>query len=559
MTRLVILFIALSFFSINLWAQKSEWWQSASIYQIYPRSFYDSNGDGVGDIEGIIQKLDYIQYLGYDAIWISPFFKSPQKDFGYDVSDYIGIAPEYGKEGDAERLIHEVHSRNMKIIFDMVMNHTSIEHPWFLESLDSTSNKSDWYIWKSGLEKKAPNNWKNMTGQPAWQYHTKRNQWYYSSFLPFQADLNWRNKAVKDTMFNTVRYWLDKGVDGFRLDIFNVMLEDSAFTPNPHGLNYFPGPENPAGGFQRLRYNFNHPENYNIAKELRSVLNEYEGRYLLGEVDGKHEQIKGFLGQKNDGLHSIFLFDLLYYDFSADYFKEISKTFETHYQAPYVPVYVYSNHDKRRSIGRVDKNMEKAKLLAVFQLTSRGIAVTYQGEEFGSSDLRIPLKEAQDPIAQYFHFPQFMVDRLPWLINRDECRTPMQWSADANAGFSKTKGKTWLPINTEYTQVNAALQLKDSNSLLNTYRQLLLLRKNMPELQYGSQQIIENSQFPKDLLVMQRSHQQNKLWILINFGKKPVEIANSFQAKKVLFSTNTKNRTSTEKILLLPYSASILQ
>lgn len=557
--RKIFMLIFLSTLAISIQAQTGEWWQSASIYQIYPRSFYDSDGDGIGDMEGIIQKLDYIKDLGYDAIWISPFFKSPQKDFGYDVSDYIGLATEYGHEGDAERLIKEAHQRNLKVIFDMVMNHTSIEHEWFKNSTDSTSDKSDWYIWKNGDGKDAPNNWKNMTGQVGWQYHPLRKQWYWSSFLPFQADLNWRNQAVKDTMFNTVRYWLDKGVDGFRLDIFNVLLEDSAFTPNPHGINYFPGPENPGGGFQRLRYNFNQPENYGIAKELRSVLNEYQGRYLLGEVDGKHEQIKGFLGENNNGLHSIFLFDLIYYEFSAKYFCETSKTFEKYYPAPYVPVYVYSNHDKRRSIGRIEKNQEKAKLLAVFQLTSRGIAVTYQGEEFGSSDMRIPLKEAKDPIAQYFHFPQFMVDRLPWLINRDECRTPMQWSAAENAGFSKPGTTTWLPINPEYKNINAQAQLNDSNSLLHTYKTLLKIRKEQPALHYGSSRIIENNKLPKALFIMERTYQSEKLFVFINFGGKDLEINNLIDAKQIIYTTHAGNKLSPMKIQLRPYSSIILK
>lgn len=537
----------------------SDWWKSTSIYQIYPRSFKDSNDDGIGDINGIISKLDYIQDLGFECIWISPFFESPQKDFGYDVSDYIKINEEYGKEGDAERLIQEVHKRKMKIVFDLVLNHTSIEHSWFQESIDSTSEKADWYIWQDGKGDKAPNNWKNMTGQVGWQYNSERGQWFWGSFLPFQPDLNWRNQEVRDTMFNTVRYWLNKGVDGFRLDIFNVILEDSEFKDNPYGFNYLPGPENPAGGFQRLRNNFNHPDNYQVALDLRKVMNEYEGRFLLGEVDGEHENIKGFLGPNQDGLHSIFLFDLIYYQFSSDFFKDKIKTYELHYPSPNVPVYVFSNHDNRRSIGRIDKNLNKAKLIALFQLTGRGISVTYQGEEFGSSDTRILRKDAKDPIAELFHFPQFFIDRLPWLINRDECRTPIQWNANSNAGFCAPDIQTWLPINLEYKTINAENALKDSLSLIHVYRNLLHLRKENPVFQKGSSKIIENKNLNKDIYLLERKLGDDKIYIMINFGKEEVEISNFLNIRDIIYEVGEHSAVDEAIIKLPAYSGIILK
>jgi oligo-1,6-glucosidase/alpha-glucosidase len=557
----ILFLLLIDLFPLTNFAQNSApdvWWKHASIYQIYPRSFKDSNGDGIGDIQAIIDQLDYIKNMGFDAIWLSPFFASPQKDFGYDVSDYIAVDSVYGKQGDAERLIAETHKRGMKIIFDMVMNHTSDEHQWFKESLDSTSAKVDWYIWKSGKGKKAPNNWKNMTGQPGWQYRSERNQWYWGSFLPFQPDLNWRNQEVRDTMFNTVRYWLNQGVDGFRLDIFNVLLEDSLFRDNPHGLNYFPGPENPAGGFQRLRHNFNLPENYQVAKELRKVIDEFPDRFLIGEVDGEHQAIKGFLGNKQDGLNSIFLFDFIYYDFSAPFFEDKIETYEKYYPAPYVPVYVYSNHDNKRSIGRVDNNLDKAKLLALVQLTARGIAVTYQGEEFGSSDLRIPLKEAKDPIAKLFHFPQFVVDRLPWLINRDECRTPMQWNNSANAGFSTSTAKTWLPVNPEYKTINAQMELNDSNSLINVYKSLLHLRETNKILKYGNQQIIKSNEIDKDVYILQRDYQSKNLWILINFSEKNTSIPNFIKANNTILCVGKKCNTNKNTIEIPALSGVIL-
>ncbi|THD67393.1 DUF3459 domain-containing protein [Robertkochia marina] len=541
-----------------LLAQTNEslpWWKSASIYQVYPRSFMDSDNDGIGDIDGIISKLDYIKNLGFEAIWFSPFFKSPQQDIGYDISDYKKVDPEYGKEGDLERLIDEVHKRDMKVIFDLVLNHTSIEHPWFQESLDSTSQKADWYVWQKGKGKKAPNNWKNIIGIKGWQYAEEKDQWYYTSFLPFQADLNWRNPEVVEAMFNMVRYWLDRGVDGFRLDIFNVILEDAEFRDNPKGLNPLPRPENPAGGFQNLEHNLNHPENYQVAKELRKVLDEYEDRFLIGEVMGEHQKIKGFLSQ-GKGLHSIFLFDLIYFDFSAKFFKEIIKEFENHYPEPLVPVYVFSNHDVRRSIGRVDNDHEKAKLLALFQLTARGIPVVYQGEEFGSSDLRIHKKEALDPLVDYINLPQFVLDRLPFLINRDECRTPMQWSSDPQGGFTEAD-TTWLPVNPEYKTVNASRAVYNKNSLLHTYRDLLHLRAENEVLKYGSARILEDSAIPKNVYGLEREYNGQKVWVLINFGKKTQTLENQGELKRVLFAH--KGSVNDQNIVLPPFSGIILK
>ena len=553
-THILLMFLAV----IPGYAQEKEqpeWWKHTSIYQVYPRSFMDTDHDGIGDIAGIISKLDYIRNLGFEAIWFSPFFMSPQQDFGYDISDYMKINPEYGEEGDLERLIEEVHKRDMKVIFDLVLNHTSVEHPWFRESLDSTSQRSDWYVWQKGNGKKAPNNWKNMIGIDAWQYHQEKDQWYYTSFLPFQADLNWRNPEVKEAMFDMVRYWLDRGVDGFRLDIFNVILEDAGFHDNPKGMNPLPRAENPAGGFQDLKNNFNHPENYTIAKELRKVMDEYDDRFLIGEVNGEHEQIKGFLGN-GDGLHSMFLFDFMYYDYSAKFFREKIKAYEQQYPEPLVPVYVYSNHDVRRSIGRINGDQEKAKLIALAQLTARGIAVVYQGEEFGSSDTRIHKKEALDPLVNYFKIPQFILDQLPWLVNRDECRTPMQWTAEKNAGFSEADS-TWLPVNPDYKTVNAAKALKDTTSLLHTYRKLLGLRSHNGILKYGTAKIVEGKEIPKDVYCLEREYNGKKLWVVINFGKKPRSIENTNQLTKVDYSH--KARLEDNKIVLPPGSGIVLE
>lgn len=358
---------------------EAQWWKSASIYQVYPRSFKDSNGDGVGDIPGVISKLDYLKDLGVEAIWVSPFFKSPQKDFGYDISNYRAVDPTMGQEGDAERLIQETHKRGMKIIFDMVMNHTSDQHPWFEESRSSRDNpKADWYIWRD-----QPNNWVSALGKPGWKYEPRRNQWYFASFLPFQPDLNYRNPEVKKAMLNHVRYWLEKGVDGFRLDIFNVIYKDAQFRNNPKTLKFLPNDE--YVGFQYRKYTQNLPENHEFAKELRAVIEEYGSKYgssermLVGEVMGEHHRIKPFLGKNHDGLNLIFLFDILKFDFKADFFREKLALYEREYPAPYVPTYVFSNHDQMRSLSRLGGDLQDAKLLALLQLTARGVPVIYQG------------------------------------------------------------------------------------------------------------------------------------------------------------------------------------
>jgi glycosidase len=266
------------------------WWKTTTIYQVYPRSFKDSTGNGIGDIPGIISKLDYLQNLGVETIWFSPFFSSPQRDYGYDVSDYRGIASEYGTMRNCERLIQEIHDRGMYVVFDMVLNHTSDQHPWFLQSRSSRDNpKRNWYIWRDGQKpegKKPPNNWKSIVGGSGWHYDEQTDQWYWAQFLPFQPDLNYRNPEVKQEMFDTVRFWLDKGVDGFRLDIINTVFEDENLQNNPFALNFFPSEEHDKSFFQDKVYTINHPDNFAFVKKLRCVMDEYSDpeRFLIGEI-----------------------------------------------------------------------------------------------------------------------------------------------------------------------------------------------------------------------------------------------------------------------------------
>lgn len=500
-----------------------DWWRKTTIYQIYPRSFYDSNGDGIGDLTGIIQKLDHIQELGFETIWISPFFMSPQKDFGYDISNYYSIAPEYGDSVTCDQLIREVHKRKMKIIFDLVMNHTSDEHSWFRESKTSAINpKSNWYIWKDGKGKKGsrpPNNWKSMVGGSGWHYDTERKQFYWASFLSFQPDLNYRNPEVKKAMLDVTRYWSAKGVDGFRLDIFNAIYEDSSFTNNPFSFKIIPNEENPDGFFQKAKYNINNMQSFEFATELRNTVDKTGNKYLIGEVFGDANLLKKYCDfNGKPGLHSVFLFKTLATPFKAKAFRNLVLSFENNFPSPFLPTYVFSNHDRKRSITRLKNNVNKAKLLALFQFTVRGIPFTYYGEELGIPQTNIPLKKGKDPMAQrYKWLPQFIANMSGESINRDGCRTPMLWNKENHAGFT-TGNDPWLPVTEQYLNLNVEKQNSDSTSLLLFYSDLLALRKTIPAIHSGELKIAEEY-CTSNFFAFYRMLGNEKYLIVLNMSK----------------------------------------
>lgn len=522
---------------------KTPWYHKTTLYQIYPRSFFDSNGDGIGDIQGILQKLDYIHDLGFETIWSSPFFASPQADFGYDIADYQAVAPEYGTMSDALQLIEEVHKRGMKIIFDMVMNHTSIEHPWFKESRSSRNNpKADWYIWRD-----KPTNWQSMTGGNAWHFLPERGQYFLSSFLPFQPDLNYRNPEVKQAMFDIVRFWLGKGVDGFRLDIFNVIYKDAEFRDNPFLLKAIPSEDDPSGFFQEAKYNLNRPESFDFARELRAVTEEFGERMLLGEVSGDRELIRKYLGEEtNHGLGLIFDFGMLNYKFSAEYFRRLIADMEAQYPDPFMPVYVFSNHDRHRSIHHIGGNMGKAKLLALLQLTVRGVPCMYYGEEIGMTNLQLPFSSARDPLAAKFKsVPRFITDMLGLLINRDEVRTPMQWDDTQNAGFSPADNP-WLPVHENYRRVNVKQASEDGHSLLRMIQSVLKVRASSRALQEGSLKLLEG--LPVNVLGFTRKVESETVMVLLNFGTEAREFP--FSACERLFSISDRDEIKNNAIRL---------
>jgi len=533
------------------------WWENTSIYQVYPRSFMDSNGDGIGDLKGIIGKLDYLNNLGVETLWLSPFYKSPQSDHGYDISDYLSIDPLFGNMEDIMQLIESVHERGMKIIFDMVMNHTSIEHNWFKESRKSIdSTKRNWYIWRKGKDGNPPNNWKSMLGKSAWNYDKTTDEWYYSSFLSFQPDLNYDNKEVKETMLNTVRFWLDKGVDGFRLDIFNCIGKDESFKNNPFSFRYLPSPDNnDKAFFQNKIYSYNQVKSFQFAKELRCVIDEYQGRFLIGEVSGTDKILKRFIGDKGDGLHLVFLFQLIHYKFNKSYFLKLINTLEKVYPSPYTPTYVFSNHDVGRGINRVSNDIKKWKLLALFQLTSRGIPVIYYGDEIGMGNADIPMKDSQDPVAaEYRRVPKWLAEKLGIFINRDDARTPMQWSKSIYGGFCNRINAPWLPLIPNFKEINVESQLEKEDSMLNTYRKLLHIRKKSEALLEGKTEIIEKK---GSVLAYRRFTHNESFIILINFSNKPETLDVENGNCEVIFSTDDNLKFDNKVVQMPPISGCI--
>jgi len=536
------------------------WWRTTSIYQIYPRSFKDSNNDGIGDLRGIISKLDYIQDLGFETIWLSPFFSSPQQDWGYDVSDYFNVIPEYGDLNDVEILIEGVHQRGMRILFDLVMNHTSSDHPWFQESRRDRDNpKRDWYIWRDGDGKRPPNNWKALPGGSGWHHDPVTDQYYYASFLPFQPDLNYRNPEVRETMLGVARYWLDKGVDGFRLDIFHAVYKDEQFRDNPSSFHYIPYHDE-AGFFQKWEYHLHQPETFQLAQSLRAITDTYSPeKMLIGEVFGSDETLKQYVGADLDGLNLVFLWELLKTKPDARFFRDVIQHHEDHYPPPYAPVYVFGNHDQKRIISKVGGDPRIAKLLALLQFTVRGVPVTYYGEEIGMSEVDIPARKAKDPIGQrYKWIPGFLLDALDLYVNRDGCRTPMQWDDSVNAGFCGEGATPWLPVHKNHKAVNIQYQLADEDSILHVYRKLLHLRRENKALREGSLQLIDGSMSEKNMLIYHRECDDETVFIVINFRDETVPFRNRMGFKRVLFEIGLGQVGEFEGSALPPLSGVVL-
>lgn len=540
--------------------KKLSWWQYKTIYQIYPRSFMDSNGDGIGDLQGIISKLDYLKDLGVDILWVSPFFKSPQGDWGYDVSDYLGIDPDYGDLHDAEELIDHVHRRGMRVLFDLVLNHTSDQHPWFIQSRSRRDDpKRDWYIWRDGRGNRPPNNWQSILGGSGWHHDPTTNQWYYASFLPFQPDLNYRNPQVIDEIFNIAKYWLDRGVDGFRLDIFHTIFKDEEIRNNPLSFDLLPD-NFTSGYFQKWLYNMNQPEAIQFAKEFRQLADSYSPeRVLLGELYANEPTILKYLGANQDGLNLVFLWNLLKVPPQATSLRRVLRFYESNFPDPHMPVYVYGNHDSRRLISRIGEDPRVAALLALLQLTARGVPVLYYGEEIGMSGVQLPLADSLDPVGKRFGWlPEFLVRRMNLFINRDECRTPMQWGDTENAGFCPPGTKPWLPIHENYSRMNVKNQAKEEKSLFNIYRRLLHLRKSSAALQFGHMEILNVDDSNDQVLAYLRTFGQENLLILLNFSEAEFDFPFRAMDNNVVFFIGNYQFIPGDIIRMDPWSGLIL-
>jgi len=536
------------------------WWKTTTVYHIYPRSFKDSNGDGIGDLRGIVSCLDYIRDLGFQTIWLSPVFASPQVDFGYDVSDYFSVAPEYGNNEDLKLLIEEVHSRDMKILLDLVLNHTSDRHPWFLVSCESRDNpKRDWYVWRDGRKpggKAPPNNWRNEIGGAGWHYHEKTGQWYWAAFLPCQPDLNYRNPEVRETMIGVVKHWLRFGADGYRLDIIGNIFEDPLFRNNPMCLTFLPGSDKPGMLFRSHVMTKNHPDTISFMKELRKATEEEEPpqRLLVGEVSGETGLIREFCGkEKPDGLHSVFTFKVMDTPFKAKGFRKLIEELETCFPDPFIPAWAFSNHDRTRRISVLGGSIEKAKLNAALLLTARAIPFVYYGEEIGMEQSQIPMKEAKDGLTPYFYrrVPRFLLPILQKIsmgaVNRDGCRTPMQWNDESNAGFTSPDAEPWLPVNVNYKSVNVKSQKNDPHSLYNCYRRFLRVRREYTALSRGGLHLLSLPGLPKGVLAFKREitpvveagapEKPNRVYVFLNFMKKRTRIPSPEPGLKAVVST----------------------
>ena len=515
------------------------WWKRTTVYQIYPRSFSDLSGDGVGDLPGIIARLDYLQWLGVETIWLSPFFESPQADFGYDISNHFDVAPEYGSLEDCRRLIDEIHARGMKVVLDMVLNHTSDQHPWFRESRKSRHNPyRDFYIWRDGRKPDGagpPNNWSSMLGGSGWQYDAQTGQWYWASFLPFQPDLNYRNPKVKRAMLDVVRHWLREGVDGLRLDIFNAIYKDASFADNPRSLRAIPSEDSPGGFFQKAVHTQNHPDTFEFARELRAVVDEFSDppRFVVGEVFGSADVLRKYCGPSADGLNLVFLFKSLRTAFRAHAFRRLVDEFESAFPEPFHPTYVFGNHDRPRQLARLSNDPARARLLAAFQMTVRGVPFIYYGDELGLPHHPMPRDAAQDPLAQRFRWiPKALLPflrRRGILTNRDECRSPMPWHDGRHAGFAPPDARQpWLPLHPQSATVNVASQREDPASVLSAYRRMLTLRRRSLALSAGSLEVADPSIHRKEIFAFRRFYEDSRrretAEVFLNFSKREVAI-----------------------------------
>ncbi len=483
------------------------WWQTGIIYQIYPRSFRDSNNDGIGDLPGIIKSLDYLQWLGIDAIWISPVYPSPMTDFGYDVSNYTDVHPIFGTLVDIDALLEMAHNRDIKVILDFVPNHTSNQHPWFMESRSSRDNpKHDWYIWRDPApDGEPPNNWLGrFDGKSGWTWEAQRGQYYFHSFLAEQPDLNWRNTELRTAMLDVMRFWFDRGVDGFRVDVSYRVMKDAQFRDNPPNPAWTPG-VNP---FTRLieKYTKNTADIHQFNRWLRALADEYEDKVLIGEINLPLPELVKHYGQQ-DEFHLPFNFRLIYNPWTAAEVRSVVDQYESVLPPGAWPNWVLGNHDQHRFVTRFGP--EQAPVALMLLLTLRGTPTIYYGDEIGMQDVDIPSHRVQDPWEK----------SLPGLgLGRDPERTPMQWDDSPNAGFCAPEVEPWLPIASDHQNVNVATQQTQPQSMLLLTKKLIQIRRASLALQVGCYRSFDTS---TGLFIYTRIHGDERYLIALNFTHTP--------------------------------------
>jgi len=494
------------------------WWKGATIYQIYPRSFADSNNDGIGDLHGITSKLDYVASLGVDAVWLSPFFRSPMRDFGYDVADYCAVDPLFGTIGDFDRLVQRAHELSVRVIIDQVYSHSSDQHQWFQESRSSRTNpKADWYVWADAKpDGSPPNNWQSVFGGPAWSWDARRCQYYLHNFLAEQPDLNVHNVAVQEALLNVARFWLDRGVDGFRIDAINFAMHDPALRDNPPARR--PGKRARPFDFQEHRYNQSHPDIVHFLERLRMLTDSYGGRFTLAEVGGDDAlaEMHAFTAGENR-LNSAYGFDFLYADELTP--ALVAAVASNWPEEAGWPTWAFENHDAPRAVSRWGTEHDRelvAQLKILLLCTLRGSIILYQGEELGLPQVDVPFDQLQDPEA---------IANWPHTLSRDGARTPMPWSNGSEfLGFSKTQ--PWLPMGSNHVGLTVERQEATRESTLNFTRKCVALRKSNAVLRHGAMQVLEAAD---KLLVFERSSNGERVRCSFNLSGTTVKLSRTVE------------------------------
>jgi alpha-glucosidase len=528
------------------------WWKGAVLYHVYVRSFCDSDGDGHGDLPGVLAKLDYIQGLGVDGLWLSPIHPSPNRDWGYDIADFDGIQPDYGTLEDFQALLDAAHARGLKVVLDEVLSHTSDVHPWFVESLTGGAHgpKADWYVWADPQpDGTAPNNWLSVFGGPAWAYQPARRQHYHHKFLRQQPKLNWRNAEAREAALSVLDDWLARGVDGFRLDVAGTYLHDPALTPNPpvplderRGIHW-----SHAGNLQRHLYDSNLEENVETLDIIRRRVDAHPDRFVFGEFSEEEERCGAYCTPA-DGLHSGYTFVMLLARklesrFVTEHYATLSR-FPGHW-----PTISFSNHDVPRTVSRFggpDASPELAKMLFALLVTLKGTTLIYQGEELGLPQASLRRDQLRDPVGDLY---------WPYDGGRDGCRTPMPWTEGAQMGF--TEGEPWLPLAAEHRGLSVAAQIGDPDSCLTFAREMIALRRSMPALKLGD---IAFAELDGPLIAFVREHEDQAVLCLFNLSGEPQVFQHPTLGAADLLPLRTGDADLRgESVGLSPYAACFLR